>query len=88
MSSFSVTPFPPNTCGVGGPPPTEKFKAKISSKGKFKGTLFEVLDDGSLNKSEAVTGKFKSGDREVGTMKPLGVPADCVDTFKYSTQTG
>jgi hypothetical protein len=86
VTKLRLSPFIPNTCGNGGPPPTEiSAPAKITN-GKFTGTVVTKATDGSITAKAVVTGKFLRGRKEKGTVKTtLPNASNCNGSFTYTT---
>jgi hypothetical protein len=77
-----ITPYIPNRCGAGGPPPQESSKpASISAQGKFTTKVTQKAS------TATVTGTFLKNRAEQGTIKTklTGSPT-CNATFKYATK--
>jgi hypothetical protein len=68
VKKFAITPFLPNKCGSGGPPPKEKSKNATIHKGKFSGAA-EVVFQGKVTGKTKVSGKFTSSKKATGTLK-------------------
>ena len=82
IKGLRITPTIPNSCGYGGPVPTETSKPSPIADGKFQATV--KLSSGEKAK---VHGKFVSHHRERGTIDSTN-PASpsCDGTFQYSTK--
>ena len=88
VTGFKVRLSLPNSCGYGGPAPTQSFKPAQIRHGRFSGTVTEKsATSGQVVDSAIVTGKFLAGGKEQGTVKTT-VPAAkrCNGTFTYSTK--
>jgi hypothetical protein len=88
VTAFKVRLSLPNSCGYGGPAPTQIFKPAKIRHGRFSGTVTEKSAiSGKVVDSAKVTGKFQTGGKERGTVKTT-VPAAprCNGTFTYSTK--
>jgi hypothetical protein len=88
VTGFKVRLSLPNSCGYGGPEPTQFFKPAKISHGRFSGTVTEKSAiSGKVVDSAKVTGRFLAGGKEQGTVKTT-VPAAkrCNGTFSYSTK--
>ena len=88
LGGFKVRLSLPNSCGYGGPAPTQVSKPAKISHGRFSGTVTEKSAiSGKVVDSATVTGKFLAGGKEQGTVKTT-VPAAkrCNGTFTYSTK--
>ena len=88
VTSFKVRLSLPNSCGYGGPAPTQVFKPAKIRHGSFTGKVTEKSAiSGKVVDSAKVTGKFLAGGKEQGTVKTT-VPASsrCDGTFTYTTK--
>jgi hypothetical protein len=85
LSSFKIdVPNLPNKCGYGGPDQVRPGKARIK-RGRFTLTLTEAVLGGKSIATARVTGRFKSGRKEAGTIKTTAGTAKCSGSFSYST---
>jgi hypothetical protein len=82
-----VTPYVPNRCGAGGPPPKESsVPAKIRG-GKFSAKLSEETDNGGVSGTATVTGKFLAGGKVKGLVEnPLPGAKECAGNFPYTAK--
>ena len=83
VKTMRVGPYPLNSCGSGGDPPTQSSKPAPIKNGRF--TAHVVYSAGNTVISRAtVTGRFLRNGREKGvvTSHPVGAP-DCSDTLLY-----
>jgi hypothetical protein len=79
--------FAPNTCGSGGPPPSQSSSPASISGGKFSAKITYRTGTGHAIATVTVKGKFKKHRKETGTMRThfLGTGAAmCEHTFTYS----
>jgi hypothetical protein len=89
VKKLRLTPFIPNSCGSGGPPPKETSKAAQIKNGKFTTTVKELKTGGGFFGKATVKGKFKSGGKVSGSFKSKipGHP-ECNATLQFTAQTG
>jgi hypothetical protein len=86
VSSFKIdVPNLPNKCGYGGPNQVRPGKAKIKA-GRFSLKLTETTIGGTSVTTAKVTGRFKAGGKEAGTIKTAAGTAKCSGSFSYSTK--
>ena len=87
VSSLKVSPSLPNSCGYGGPPPTQTSKPAKIADGKFTAKITEKAGNGTVAARATITGRFLAKRKEKGTIK-TSVPAatSCNGTFSYSTK--
>jgi hypothetical protein len=86
LSSFKIdVPNLPNKCGYGGPNQVKPAKAAIKD-GKFSLKLTERLGLSTSIATAKVTGRFKSGGKEAGTITTTSNTAKCSGSFSYSAK--
>jgi len=87
VSSLKVSPSLPNSCGYGGPPPTQTSKPAKIADGKFTAKITEKAVNGTVAARATITGRFLAKGKEKGTIK-TSVPAatSCNGSFSYSTK--
>jgi hypothetical protein len=91
VSGLKVSPFEPNTCGAGGPPPPQSSKPAKIRKGKFTATVIYKTTTGKVAARAKVTGTFVKGRREKGVVKTAFTDRStksCEAPFKYTTKAG
>jgi hypothetical protein len=87
VKKLHLTPFVPNKCGSGGPPPKETSKTAKIKNGKFTGTVKEFTTSGALSAKATITGKFLNGGKVSGKVKTkLPAAPQCNATFKYTAK--
>jgi hypothetical protein len=87
VKSLKVSPSLPNSCGYGGPPPTETSKPAKIKHGRFTAKITEKASGGTIVATAKVTGKFLAKGKEKGTIKTdLPKAKSCNGSFAYSTQ--
>jgi hypothetical protein len=86
LTSFTFNvPNLPNRCGYGGPDQLHPAKARIKN-GRFTAKLSETTTGGLVVATATVTGRFRAGRREAGTIKTTAGTASCSGSFGYSTK--
>ncbi len=87
VSSLKVSPSLPNSCGYGGPPPTQTSKPAKIEDGKFTAKITEKAVNGTVAAIATITGRFLAKGKEKGTIK-TSVPSatSCNGSFSYSTK--
>jgi hypothetical protein len=89
VKKLRLTPFIPNSCGSGGPPPKEASKSAKIKNGKFTATVKELKTGGGFFGKATVKGKFKSGGKVSGSFKSkLPGHPECNATLQFTAQTG
>jgi hypothetical protein len=87
VTDVRVTPYVPNRCGVGGPPPLQSSKPAAINGGKFKAELSEETDNGGVSGTATVTGKFLGGGKVKGVVEnPLPQAKECAGNFSYTAK--
>jgi hypothetical protein len=87
VTALKVSPSLPNSCGFGGPPPTQTSKAAKIERGKFAAKIKETASNGTVIATAKVTGKFLAKGKEKGDIKAnLPNAQSCNGTFAYSTK--
>jgi hypothetical protein len=87
ITSLKVSPFLPNTCSSGGPPPTATSRPAKIAHGKFAAKITEKAGNGTVIATAKVTGKFLAKRKEKGTIKTnLPNAKACNGSFSYSTK--
>jgi hypothetical protein len=86
VTGFKVTPYFPNACGSGGPPPTYRSKRATIKHGRFRTSVSVINSGGNRVPAGKAHGRFLSNGRERGSVKPVDVPARCVKSFPYTTK--
>jgi hypothetical protein len=87
ITSLKVSPSLPNTCGYGGPPPTETSKPAKIKHGRFTAKITEKASSGTVIATASVTGQFLAKGKEKGTVKTnLPNAKSCNGSFTYSTK--
>jgi hypothetical protein len=90
VKDTKISPFLPNSCGAGGPPPTEKSKTTKIKGGKFTAVVNELSNSGKVTATSTVKGKFKANGKVKGTFSTT-VPghSDCnASGYKFTAQLG
>jgi hypothetical protein len=88
VTNVRVTPYLPNRCGSGGPPPPEVSKPAKIKGGKFTAKVKDELTNGLVSGRATVTGKFLPGGKEMGVVKvPIPGAPECSGKFPYMTRT-
>ena len=88
VKNTKISPFLPNSCGAGGPPPTEKSKTAKIKGGKFTAVVNELSSSGKVTAKSTVKGKFKPNGKVKGTFSTT-VPghSDCnASGYKFTAQ--
>jgi hypothetical protein len=87
VSSVKVSPSLPNSCGYGGPLPTQTSKSAKIEDGKFTAKITEKAGNGTVAATARITGKFLAKGKEKGNVKTT-VPSakSCNGSFSYSTK--
>ena len=88
VTGMRVKPYIPNSCGSGGPPPSQTSKPAKIKNGRFTAKVEAQIPQGDW--SATVTGKFLSGGKEQGVVKASprpGEPAKCGQDISYTTST-
>jgi hypothetical protein len=87
VSSIKVSPSLPNSCGYGGPPPTQTSRPAKIEDGKFTMKITEKAGNGTVAATARITGRFLAKGKEKGTVK-TSVPAatSCNGSFSYSAK--
>ncbi len=89
VKKLRLTPFVPNKCGGGGPPPKQTSKTVKIKNGKFTDTVKQFTDSGQLNAKAKVTGKFKAGGKVTGSFKSKYPSSpQCNAKFTYTATVG
>jgi hypothetical protein len=87
VTSLKVSPSLPNSCGYGGPPPTDTSKPAKIRHGKFAAKITEKATSGTVIATARVTGKFLAKGKEKGAVKTnLPNAKSCNGSFTYSTK--
>jgi len=86
VTGFKVTPYFPNACGSGGPPPTYRSKRAKIAHGRFSTTVSVIKSGGRRLPAGKAHGRFLTNGRERGSVKPVDVPARCVKSYTYATK--
>lgn len=87
VKSLKVSPSLPNSCGYGGPLPTDTSKPAKIKHGRFTAKITEKASGGTVTATAKVTGKFLANGKEKGTIKTdLPKAKSCNGSFGYSTQ--
>ena len=87
ITSLKVSPSLPNTCGYGGPLPTDTSKPAKIKDGKFTAKITEKASSGTVIGTAKVTGKFLAKGKEKGTITTsLPNAKSCNGSFTYSTK--
>jgi hypothetical protein len=87
VTSLKVSPSLPNTCGYGGPLPTDTSKPAKIKHGKFTAKITEKASSGTVIGTAKVTGKFLAKGKEKGTVRTnLPNAKSCNGSFTYSTK--
>ena len=81
--TFNV-PNLPNKCGYGGPDQLRPAQAKIKD-GRFTAKLSERIGGSTLVATAKVTGRFRAGGKENGSITTKASDAACSGTFRYAT---
>jgi hypothetical protein len=90
VKDTKISPFLPNSCGSGGPPPTEKSKTVKIKGGKFTAVVNELSNSGKVAATSTVKGKFKPNGKVKGSFKTT-VPSDSscdASGYKFTAQLG
>lgn len=90
VSSLKVSPSLPNSCGYGGPLPTQTSKSAGIKDGKFTAKVTQKSSTtGAVTETAKVTGTFLAKGKEKGKIKAtLPNAQSCSGSFSYSTKAG
>jgi hypothetical protein len=86
VTRFKVTPYFPNACGSGGPPPTYTSDPAPIRHGRFSTKVFVINSGGNKVPAGKAHGTFKAHRKASGSVKPLDVPSRCVKRYSYTTR--
>jgi hypothetical protein len=87
VTALKVRPSLPNSCGYGGPLPTQTSKSARIERGKFTAQIKETASNGTVISTAKVTGKFLAKGKEKGNIEAsLPNAKSCNGTFSYSTR--
>jgi hypothetical protein len=87
VKSLKVRPSLPNSCGYGGPLPTQTSKPAKIEDGKFAAKVTDKSADGTVIETAKVKGRFLADRKERGKIKATLPNAEsCNGKFPYSTK--
>jgi hypothetical protein len=87
ITALKVSPSLPNSCGHGGPLPTQTSKSARIEHGKFAARITEKASNGTVIETANVTGKFLAKSKERGIIEAsLPNAKSCNGSFSYSTR--
>jgi hypothetical protein len=87
ITALKVSPSLPNSCGYGGPLPTQTSRSAKIEHGKFTAKITDTASNGTVITTAKVTGKFFAKGKEKGNIKAsLPNAKSCNGSFSYSTK--
>jgi hypothetical protein len=87
VTAIKVSPSLPNSCGYGGPLPTQTSNPAKIKHGKFTAKVTDTTTNGDVSTTAKITGKFLAKRKEKGRIKAT-VPSNesCNGSFSYATK--
>jgi hypothetical protein len=87
VTGVKATPFFPNGCGAGGPPPRYTSAPARIRHGKFSAKVTLITPTGSRLVQGTIRGTFLAHGKAKGTARPTSkLPKSCVKTFRFTAK--